>query len=755
MGEELDFKISSGLKNIIGKELITSDRIAIFELLKNSYDADASVVRIIFQHIEDTKKSNVPRILIVDDGEGMSKEELIGKFLFVGYSEKKPQLDKKNVGKDFRDKQQKRRIFAGAKGVGRFSCDRLGRVLKLYTRKKGEKSIHTITINWDKFEEDQKKEFQTIKVNYEMINKIELGDYDIKDFTNGTILEITSLNSDWDWNELVDLKMYLQRLINPAQVGEKNEFKIILEAEEYKEDDKTAKKEGEEWNIINGAVKNLIFEDLGIKTTEIKSTIDDEGKNIITELVDKEKFIFRLKEKSDYSFLKNISIKLFYLNTAAKQAFTRIMGIQPVQYGSVFLYKNGVRIHPYGDEGDDWLGLEKRKGQGWMRNLSTRELLGRIEVSGNQPSFIEVSSREGGIVRNEHYDELVDYIIKKVMRRLERYVVEGIDWEKEESTKTDDDIKRDSLELIQKITGQVKDPEKEIEFNKNLLNIVEKKEIEKIPELIKNVEKLTKFVKKKEQKEYIDKQLNAFRKATRGLKAEKKIVEEELEAKKKESLFLSKAVSTDKDIILNLNHTIENSTLEIKEAINEINENIKENKPIKSIVPLVDEISIENEKIKTLSGIVSLANFNMKVEWITKDIVTYIEEYLQKFKTKIIRFKFINSSIKHVTKFRPLEISIVLDNLVSNSKKNGATEITFSFKKEEGELHVLASDNGKGVKEQDSKHIFKRGFTTTYGAGIGLAHIKNIIESMGGQIEFKGNNIESLGKGACFEMVFK
>jgi hypothetical protein len=755
MVEELDFKISSGLKNIIGKELITSDRIAIFELLKNSYDANASVVKIIFQHIEDTKKSKAQRILIVDDGEGMSREELIGKFLFVGYSEKRPLQDKKNVGKDFRDKQQKRRIFAGAKGVGRFSCDRLGRVLKLYTKKMGEKGIHTITINWDKFEEDQKKEFQTIKVNYEIIDKIELGDYNIKDFTNGTILEITSLNSEWGWNGLIDLKMYLQRLINPAQVNEKSEFKIILEAEEYKEDDKEARKEGKEWNIINGHVKNLIFEDLGIKTTEIKSTIDDEGKNIITELVDKEKFIFRLKEKSDYSLLKNINIKFFYLNKEAKQAFTRIMGIQPVQYGSVFLYKNGVRIHPYGDEGDDWLGLEKRKGQGYARNLSNRELLGRIEISGNQPSFIEVSSREGGIVRNEHYVQLVNYIIKKVLRRLERYVVEGIDWEKEESTKTDDDIKRDSLELIQKITGQVKDPEKEIEFNKNLLDIVEKKEIEKIPELIKNVEKLTRFVKKKEQKEYIDKQLKAFRKATSGLKAEKKIVEEELDAKKKESLFLSKAVSTDKEIILNLNHTIENSTLEIKEAINEINENIKENKPIKSIAPLVDEISIENEKIKTLSGIVSLANFNLKVEWITKDIVTYIEEYLQKFKTKILKFKFINSSIKHATKFRPLEISIVLDNFVSNSKKAGATEITFLFKEEDGELHVLVGDNGKGIKDQDSKHIFKRGFTTTDGAGIGLAHIKNIIESMGDQIEFKGNNIELVGKGACFEMVFK
>ena len=46
--KELDFKISSGLKNIIGKELITNDLIAIFELVKNSYDANASSVKIVF-----------------------------------------------------------------------------------------------------------------------------------------------------------------------------------------------------------------------------------------------------------------------------------------------------------------------------------------------------------------------------------------------------------------------------------------------------------------------------------------------------------------------------------------------------------------------------------------------------------------------------------------------------------------------------------------------------------------------------------
>ena len=82
--KELDFKISSGLKNIIGKELITNDLIAIFELVKNSYDANASSVKIVFQNIKKENKEKGSKVLIIDDGEGMSYDDIVNKFLFVG-----------------------------------------------------------------------------------------------------------------------------------------------------------------------------------------------------------------------------------------------------------------------------------------------------------------------------------------------------------------------------------------------------------------------------------------------------------------------------------------------------------------------------------------------------------------------------------------------------------------------------------------------------------------------------------------------
>ena len=120
------FKISARLKDLIGRDLITNDFVAVFELVKNSFDAHAKVVRIRFE--EDL-------IVIADDGKGMSQDDIHDKWLFVAYSAKREGTE----DEDYRDKiASPSRTFAGAKGVGRFSCDRLGSRLKLSSKAAGE-----------------------------------------------------------------------------------------------------------------------------------------------------------------------------------------------------------------------------------------------------------------------------------------------------------------------------------------------------------------------------------------------------------------------------------------------------------------------------------------------------------------------------------------------------------------------------------------------------------------------------------------
>ena len=122
---EKKFRVSSALKNIIGKDLITNEFIAVFELVKNSFDAHAKQVDVTFKDL----KTSSPKLIIQDDGKGMDLHDLENKWLFVAYSAKKDGTE------DYRDSIQSSRIQAGAKGIGRFSCDRLGRSLKSTQKK--------------------------------------------------------------------------------------------------------------------------------------------------------------------------------------------------------------------------------------------------------------------------------------------------------------------------------------------------------------------------------------------------------------------------------------------------------------------------------------------------------------------------------------------------------------------------------------------------------------------------------------------
>ncbi len=111
------------IKNIIGKELINNDNVAVMELVKNSYDAGAKNVTVEFRNLKNPDRKN-HELIIADDGIGMTKEDIENKWLNLAYSIKRVQNAQNN------------RLQAGNKGIGRFSCDRLGKQLDIYTKKR-------------------------------------------------------------------------------------------------------------------------------------------------------------------------------------------------------------------------------------------------------------------------------------------------------------------------------------------------------------------------------------------------------------------------------------------------------------------------------------------------------------------------------------------------------------------------------------------------------------------------------------------
>ena len=404
MKDNLQFRVSAELKNILGRDLITSPDIAVLELVKNSYDAHATKVEITFDD---------DYLSIADNGKGMSKDDLINKWLFVAYSAKSDGTEDKSYRSKFK------RHYAGAKGIGRMSCDRLARNLKLTTRSLEENKTEVLYVDWSVFEIDKQIEFDTINIPHETLDIIP--EFPLNKET-GTILEFDGLHISWSRDDILRLKKSLEKMINPFS-GTDDDFQIEIIAPKMKEDDKKAESTHE---VVNGIVENSIADILKIKTTQIESRIQD---GIIhTTLTDRGVLMYEIEEHNEkFPQLESASVSLFYLNRAAKYNFTAKMGVEPIKYGNVFLFRNGFRIFPFGEFDDDSWGINKRLQQGYNRFLGTRELFGRVDVETDNVNLIkEVSSRDGGLIRTEASQQLMNYFTL-IHRRLERYVV-GVLW---------------------------------------------------------------------------------------------------------------------------------------------------------------------------------------------------------------------------------------------------------------------------------------------------------------------------------------
>lgn len=765
------FKISAALKDLIGKELITDEFVAVFELVKNSFDANASKVEVIFDNNYDPDNAI---IIIKDDGKGMNYDDLKNKWLFVAYSAKR--LGKEN--EDYRDKIKTQRVFAGAKGVGRFSCDRLGSFLNLITIKDESKpKIENLVVNWEDFENVDDEEFVNIKVTHKVLTE---NAYKLK---NGTVLEITGLRDNWDRDRILKLKKSLAKLINPNQENDSNNFEIEIIAKDELTLDNEKNKKGEKKNdleIVNGLVKNSIFETLEIKTSNILVQISPNGDCIETTMQDRGDLIYYLKEKNPYMDLKNVAVYLFQLNRAAKANFTRLMGMEPVKYGSVFMYKNGFRVYPYGEEGEDGLGIERRKQQGYNRFLGTRDLIGRIEINGLQPELRETTSRDGGLVRNDTFRNLTDFFEKYVLKRLENYVVNIIAWGDPEIDKVTKEVIRPELwakdvkiQILELISGYINTQDViEIQYDKDFLKILSDKQDQSVDKIVKNVSKVAaqsgnpEMVKEAKKIEKAVREIKADADRDKAIAAKeeekRKETEKKLDYVVSQKNFLQKDISDDTKNLESILHHIGLTTNFIKKDIENLVKAINNDASKDELQTIVKRLSQQNEKITSFSKYFKKVNFNIHSNKLDVDIVSFTNEYIEnvyklrddlRINRELLNVKiYMPKGVEHRIKFNPIDMIIVLDNLISNSSKHGASKVELTWTKSGKSIQLSFKDDGKGIADNILDSIFDFGFTTSRrGSGIGLYHVKEIIENLNGTIEV--NN--ELSKGVEFLISFK
>ena len=173
----------------------------------------------------------------------------------------------------------------------------------------------------------------------------------------------------------------------------------------------------------------------------------------------------------------------------------------------------------------------------------------------------------------------------------------------------------------------------------------------------------------------------------------------------------------------------------------------------------LERISYQAKMISSTVKFATKANFNLDSAEIKIDIISFIKEYAINVCAGIIKATDdIDIEFKQqepgefILAFKPIEISIIIDNMLSNSRKAGAKKFSIVVTNlEKDSVEFAFRDNGKGIPKKNANKVFDMGFTTTDGSGLGLYHVYKTVEEMGGEIKLNAH----YDKGAEFMLRFK
>ncbi|MHA7228420.1 ATP-binding protein [Vibrio campbellii] len=209
------FALSARVPMQLGRESISSSTVAVSELIKNSYDADAEDVKLQFFLRE---KPALSTIVLKDDGNGMTVDTLYNHWLKIGTDSK--------FGIEVSD--VKRRVLTGAKGLGRLGLDRLCQKVVLYTKVKGSSVVSQLVVDWRKYEETSASisdiQHDIYELNLPVSDKY--GEIFSSADESGTYMVLIGLRDSWNNEFIGTLKQELRLLISPYRSI--NDFSIQL-----------------------------------------------------------------------------------------------------------------------------------------------------------------------------------------------------------------------------------------------------------------------------------------------------------------------------------------------------------------------------------------------------------------------------------------------------------------------------------------------------------------------------------------------
>lgn len=368
-GGTLHFAVDAALLFQLGEELVAQRSVALGELIKNAYDADATHVLVEFDHVQQRNGS----ITVTDDGSGMTFSQVEEAWMRIATPAKLKHPQSPTYG----------RARTGAKGVGRFAARRLARRLVLtsvaqvdakHPLKGREETI--VNFRWADFAAGA--EVQAVPVRYQ--RRILPPSADGR---TGTTLKLVGVRDVWVDDDLRSLTQDLARLVAPRQ-GAANQSGDRAKAARSADPGINIRIESAEFPDFSGDVQER---SLSGALAILDGSLSRTGIATYTVHFRSPKRTLRFKPKTRFARAGAAQFRI-HLFVYKKDYFAGLdLNVRDAarrgrEEGGVHLYVDRFRVPPYGDPGDDWLKLDEDRGR---RLVNTPKDLARFAGKADRP----------------------------------------------------------------------------------------------------------------------------------------------------------------------------------------------------------------------------------------------------------------------------------------------------------------------------------------------------------------------------------
>lgn len=420
--QPIPFRMHPRVFAALGKDLVTSDLVAVIELVKNSYDAFATRVDVRFLN----DKADTLYLEIEDNGLGMDDKILKEVWCVVAT----PFREDHQTSERLVSGRTKKRRVSGAKGLGRLSSARLGNTIEVLTRQSGKKAWR-LEVEWDDLADAPTLDQCTAKL-WPATPEEYQAEY-------GTIVRITGLESAWTDDEIDELSEGLSRLKPPfEQLGD---FRVFVtdarQSAQPTEIEPSAFIENPLYRI-NGELKSngLLKYEYRYQPYKGRGRSDGDSISWANILLD----IKQRRVNSPGRYLPegktpecgpfDFEIRAWDLDpetveTAATKFKIRKSAVRSEirTFKGISVYRDQILVLPKSETSRDWLGLDLRRVSKTGTRISTSQIVGYVGITAEANPEIDDTSDRERLARNNYvreFESLLQYIVETLESNREK-----------------------------------------------------------------------------------------------------------------------------------------------------------------------------------------------------------------------------------------------------------------------------------------------------------------------------------------------